>query len=120
MLQAATSEKKPRTVNCAGLCERKSAVLLNHFGDDGANAFAVAFHDIPGLDSCHAGWRAGHDQVTGAQLEDGLQVGNDFRNVPDQLCQIALLTHFTVDFEPNGTLAQVARLGRRRDVRHRR
>lgn len=61
----------------------------------------------------HAFRRAGVNQVAGEQFNQAGQIGNGLGHIPDQIRQIALLTHFAVDLEPDRALVGMTELRRR-------
>src|SRR6266508_5655733 len=55
--------------------------------------------------------RSGHDDVAGRKLDHLGQLGDDFRDVPDHLIEIAVLAHLAVHLEHDAALARMPDLG---------
>src|SRR5438445_4704046 len=65
------------------------------------DAVDAAFELVAGLELRHAGRRARHDDVTGGELHLLRELPYDFRHVPDQLGEVALLGLLAIDREPD-------------------
>ena len=63
----------------------------------------MAMHHIAALNRADTCRRAGHNDVAGGKHKKSREIADRFRNFPDQLVKVALLTPLTIYIEPDGT-----------------
>src|SRR3984957_14806423 len=79
----------------------------------GANAVDAAFDLVAGIELGNASRRSRHDDVAGGERDLLRQLPDDFRHVPDQFGEVALLLFSAVDREPDFAFGGMADLGGR-------
>ena len=99
----------------AGRCS-----VSNNRNPDFGDAVDAAGDFVAAVDGADTGGRPGHDQIARHQLEQLRQMGDRFRYAPDLLRQIAVLTDFAVDSQPDAAAIRMADIGGRNDRRARR
>src|SRR3954447_21555479 len=70
----------------------------------------LAFELVAGHGCRHSGWRSGHDDVAGCELDHFAELRDHLRHVPDHLGKVAVLTHLPVSLERNPAFAGMADL----------
>src|SRR5665647_1351465 len=101
----------------AGLraCRRGLFGVADGEGDI-AHSLDMAGNLVARLDRTHTFRCARINQVARLQMIELREVGQQFRDIPDQLAEIAGLAEFTIDLQVDGAVAQHAKMADRHDL----